>query len=149
MAKFLPKILVDISNAKTAVYSYGHRNPQGMIKHPETGEIWTHEHGPRGGDEINIIQAGKTMDGQKSPMAKTIQGLQLPKTRHFQDWNNPVLLIPSIAPSGMALFQFCLCGLGRSLVVSPYFNYLERLTFENNVLFIVRRSPMESVVFAM
>ena len=36
-----------------------------MFKHPETGEIWTNEHGPRGGDEINIIQKEKTMDGQK------------------------------------------------------------------------------------
>ena len=39
----------------TTVYSYGHRNPQGLAIHPETGEIWESEHGPRGGDEINII----------------------------------------------------------------------------------------------
>ena len=37
-----------VKDAKTAVFSYGHRNPQGMTKHPVTGEIWTHEHGPRG-----------------------------------------------------------------------------------------------------
>ena len=36
-------------NSQKAIYSYGHRNPQGMVTHPETGEIWTHEHGPRGG----------------------------------------------------------------------------------------------------
>jgi len=45
-------------NAKKAIYSYGHRNPQGMFKHPITGKIWTNEHGPRGGDEINIIKKG-------------------------------------------------------------------------------------------
>ena len=45
-------------NAKEAIYSYGHRNPQGMIVHPETGEIWVHEHGPQGGDEINIVKKG-------------------------------------------------------------------------------------------
>ncbi|MDX1470362.1 MAG: PQQ-dependent sugar dehydrogenase, partial [Flavobacteriaceae bacterium] len=39
------------ANAKKAIYSYGHRNPQGMDIHPDTREIWTHEHGPRGGDE--------------------------------------------------------------------------------------------------
>jgi len=50
---------VGIYKAKTAIYSFGHRNPQGMIKHPTTGKIWTHEHGPKGGDEINIIEKGK------------------------------------------------------------------------------------------
>ena len=49
-------------NAKKAIYSYGHRNPQGMFKHPVTGEIWTNEHGPRGGDEINIIKKGKNYE---------------------------------------------------------------------------------------
>ena len=46
-------------NSKKAIYSYGHRNPQGMFLHPETGEIWTNEHGPKGGDEINVIKKGK------------------------------------------------------------------------------------------
>ena len=50
---------VNESGAKKAIFSYGHRNPQGMFKHPLTGEIWTNEHGPRGGDEINIISSGK------------------------------------------------------------------------------------------
>ena len=49
---------VDKANAKQAIFSYGHRNPQGMEIHPETGKIWVHEHGPRGGDEINIIDKG-------------------------------------------------------------------------------------------
>lgn len=40
------------------VYSLGHRNPQGMTIHPLTGAVWTNEHGPQGGDEINIIEAG-------------------------------------------------------------------------------------------
>jgi glucose/arabinose dehydrogenase len=41
-----------------AIYSYGHRNPQGLAKHPTTGAIWDQEHGPKGGDEINIIKKG-------------------------------------------------------------------------------------------
>ncbi|GGA54037.1 PQQ-dependent sugar dehydrogenase [Pelagibacterium lentulum] len=40
------------------IWSYGHRNPQGMAMHPDTGEIWANEHGPRGGDELNRIEAG-------------------------------------------------------------------------------------------
>ena len=48
-----------MNNAKKAIFSYGHRNPQGMETNPFTGEIWTHEHGPKGGDEINIIRIGQ------------------------------------------------------------------------------------------
>lgn len=46
-------------NAKPEIYSYGHRNPQGFAIHPVTGELWETEFGPRGGDEINLIEAGK------------------------------------------------------------------------------------------
>jgi glucose/arabinose dehydrogenase len=47
-----------VANAKEAIYTYGNRNPQGMTKHPVTGAIWEHEHGPQGGDEINIVKKG-------------------------------------------------------------------------------------------
>lgn len=47
------------SDARPEIWSYGHRNQQGAALHPETGRLWTHEHGPRGGDEINIPEAGK------------------------------------------------------------------------------------------
>lgn len=47
------------SDARAEIWSYGHRNIQGMAVHPATGVLWTHEHGPRGGDEINLPQAGR------------------------------------------------------------------------------------------
>jgi glucose/arabinose dehydrogenase len=47
------------AGARGEIWSYGHRNPQGAALNPRTGQLWTHEHGPRGGDEINIPQAGK------------------------------------------------------------------------------------------
>ncbi len=50
---------VDQPGAYDAIFSYGHRNIQGMSIHPETGDVWTTEHGPRGGDEVNRIQLGK------------------------------------------------------------------------------------------
>ncbi|RFA30419.1 hypothetical protein CAI21_04905 [Alkalilimnicola ehrlichii] len=50
---------VDREDAKPAIYSYGHRNAQGMTLHPETGVLWQHEHGPRGGDEVNLPRAGE------------------------------------------------------------------------------------------
>ena len=49
---------VNEANARPEIWSYGHRNPQGLAIHPETGDIWTHEHGPQGGDELNRIQPG-------------------------------------------------------------------------------------------
>ncbi|MFO7817218.1 MAG: PQQ-dependent sugar dehydrogenase [Desulfovibrionales bacterium] len=49
---------VDEEDAHPAIYSYGHRNSQGMTRHPETGEIWQNEHGEYGGDEINILERG-------------------------------------------------------------------------------------------
>ncbi|AZZ97839.1 PQQ-dependent sugar dehydrogenase [Pseudoalteromonas sp. R3] len=89
-------------DARKSVYSYGHRNPQGMAMHPKTGEIWTHEHGPRGGDEINIIKPGLNYgwpvityginyNGTKITDETTRDGMQQP------NW----VWVPSIAPSGM------------------------------------------------
>jgi aldose sugar dehydrogenase len=49
---------VDRAGAVSSIWSYGHRNPQGLAIHPETGALWENEHGPRGGDEINHIQPG-------------------------------------------------------------------------------------------
>src|SRR5690606_15583601 len=47
------------------IFSYGHRNVQGLTVHPETGEIWAHEHGPRGGDEVNILKPAPTTAGRQ------------------------------------------------------------------------------------
>jgi glucose/arabinose dehydrogenase len=58
MEEFLQTTFVGKTGVKEAIYSYGHRNPQGLAKHPTTGAIWDQEHGPKGGDEINIIKKG-------------------------------------------------------------------------------------------
>jgi glucose/arabinose dehydrogenase len=49
---------VGTSGAKPEIWSYGHRNPQGLVIHPTTGDVWATEHGPQGGDELNLIQKG-------------------------------------------------------------------------------------------
>lgn len=49
---------VGTDGALADIYSYGHRNPQGLAVHPETGAIWSNEHGPQGGDEVNLVEAG-------------------------------------------------------------------------------------------
>ncbi|NKB20548.1 MAG: PQQ-dependent sugar dehydrogenase [Alphaproteobacteria bacterium] len=93
------------SHSKPEIYSFGHRNPQGMALHPQTGAIWTHEHGARGGDEINIIRPGRNYgwpvithgidyDGSKIGIGKSAPGMEQP----FYYW------VPSIAPAGMAFY---------------------------------------------
>lgn len=93
----------DKSGKVTSLYTYGNRNPQGMALHPETGELWETEHGPRGGDEINIIKPGKNYgwplttygidySGAKITDKVTAPGIEPP----IHHWT------PSIGPSGMA-----------------------------------------------
>jgi len=125
---------VGVAGAKPAIYSYGHRNPQGMIFHPKRKELWVHEHGPRGGDEINIIKKGKNygwpistygINYSGTPIKSDIdqtEGIELPI--HY--W------IPSIAPSGMCYVDSSKYPQwkGNLLVGSLSFAYLERLVLE-------------------
>lgn len=96
---------VSTDNALPEIYSYGHRNIQGMALHPQTQAVWIHEHGPRGGDEINILKAGENYGwpevthginywGTKITDKKTAEGMEDP----IHQWT------PSIAPSGMAFY---------------------------------------------
>ncbi len=93
---------VDEPNAKKAIYSYGHRNPQGMILHPTTGEIWVHEHGPKGGDEINIIKKGANYGWPILTYGENYSGTSITSETSRPGMEGPIYYwIPSIAPSGM------------------------------------------------
>jgi glucose/arabinose dehydrogenase len=93
-------------DALPEIFSYGNRNVQGAALHPATGELWTHEHGPQGGDELNVIRAGVNYGwpvityGVNYGMGTTIgegtrkAGMAQP----LYSW------VPSIAPSGMAFY---------------------------------------------
>ena len=94
---------VNVKNAKTAVYSFGHRNPQGMEINPFTGEIWSHEHGPRGGDEINIVKKGKNYGWPKASFGINYIGTKFTDETSIKGMEDPLYQwTPSIAPSGMA-----------------------------------------------
>jgi len=94
---------VDLENAKTAIYSYGHRNPQSLTIHPKTGAIWETEHGPRGGDEINIIEAGKNYGWPEITYGINYSGSQITEEVAKDGMEQPLhYWVPSIAPSGMA-----------------------------------------------
>lgn len=93
---------IAIENTKTAIYSYGHRNPQGMVIHPETRDIWTHEHGPKGGDEINIIKAGKNYGWPIITNGINYIGTKITDQTSKPGMEEPLhYWTPSIAPSGM------------------------------------------------
>ena len=90
-------------NAKEAIYSYGHRNPQGMILNPETGEIWVHEHGPQGGDEINVVKAGANYGWPVVTYGENYDGTPITEERSRPEFEDPIFYwLPSIAPSGFA-----------------------------------------------
>ncbi len=91
------------AGAKTAIYSYGHRNPQGLVVNPNTGEIWENEHGPRGGDEVNLIEAGKNYGWPAITYGINYDGTQITQEVAQEGMEQPLhYWVPSIAPSGMA-----------------------------------------------
>lgn len=86
-----------------SIYNYGHRNPQGMTIHPETGQIWTNEHGPRGGDEINIEEPGKNYGWPVITYGINYNGKPISNLTAKAGMVQPVhYWIPSIGPSGLA-----------------------------------------------
>lgn len=122
-------------NAKNAIYSYGHRNPQGMILHPETGELWTHEHGPRGGDEINIIKSGKNYGWPLVSYGINYSGTKFTDNTSLPGMEQPIhYWVPSIAPSGMTFITSDIYPewKGNLLVGSLKFQYLNRCVMSNN-----------------
>jgi len=134
---------VNDANAKTAIYSYGHRNPQGMTKHPVTGEIWTHEHGPQGGDEINITKKGKNYGWPKISYGINYDGTTLTENTALPNMEQPLFYwVPSIAPSGFEIVSSDKYPewKGDLLVGSLKFQYVERLILEENK--VVKREKL-------
>ncbi len=97
---------VDESGAGPGIYSYGHRNPQGMIMHPDTGDIWLHEHGPQGGDEVNRIRPGANYGWPLATFGENYGGGRFAPEPPLAGTVSPVHhWTPSIAPSGLAIYQ--------------------------------------------
>ncbi len=134
---------VNESNAKTAIYSYGHRNPQGMVLNPNTGDIWVHEHGPRGGDEINIISKGKNYGWPVISYGINYSGTTFTDITEKEGMEQPLFYwVPSIAPCGMAYVSSDNYPEWKDnlLIGSLKFEYLERLVLENNK--VVKREKL-------
>ena len=93
------------AGAKPEIWSYGHRNIQGAALHPATGELWTHEHGPRGGDEVNIARAGRNYGWPVITYGREYHGPKIGEGTAKAGMEQPLHhWVPSIAPSGMAFY---------------------------------------------
>jgi glucose/arabinose dehydrogenase len=126
---------VDSADAKTAIYSFGHRNPQGLALNPKTGDIWSHEHGPKGGDEINILDKGKNYGWRKVTYGVGYSDEIISEFTELPGMENPIhYWVPSIAPCGMTFVTSDKYPewKGNLLIGSLKFQYLNRVVLENN-----------------
>lgn len=95
------------ADARPEIWSYGHRNVQGLAIHPETGEVWANEHGPQGGDELNLIQPGKNYGWPVVGFGVNYKtGLAIHKGTHGPDMEQPKhVWVPSIGISGLMVYS--------------------------------------------
>ena len=87
------------------IWSLGHRNPQGAALHPGTGELWMVEHGPRGGDELNIVRAGKNYGWPLYTYGREYSGGKIGEEASPPGFEPPIhSWVPSVSPSGLAFY---------------------------------------------
>jgi glucose/arabinose dehydrogenase len=97
---------VSRAGARPEIWTYGHRNIQGIAVHPETGDVWTNEHGPQGGDELNRLQAGANYGWPVIGFGVNYNtGLAIHTGTHRQGMQQPIhVWVPSIGISGMMIY---------------------------------------------
>ena len=94
------------ADARAEIWTYGHRNPQGLAVDPETATVWEEEHGPRGGDEINRLAAGGNYGWPLATNGIDYDGTLISERAHSPDFISPLIVwAPSIAPSGLAIYR--------------------------------------------
>ncbi len=91
---------------KPQIYSLGHRNVQGLAYDAQTNTLWEHEHGPRGGDELNRIKPGANYGWPLATTGRDYQGARISPYETFEGTIDPIHdWVPSIAPSGLAIYR--------------------------------------------
>ena len=126
---------VKTPGAMPSIYSYGHRNPQGTAIHPVTGELWVSEHGPRGGDELNLIIPGHNYGWPVISYGINYDGTVLTELTEKEGLEQPVSYwTPSIAPCGMTFITGDRYSKWKDnlLVGSLRFQYLERVVLNGH-----------------
>ena len=94
------------ADARPELYSIGHRNPQGMAREAATGRIYAVEHGPKGGDELNLIEPGVNYGWPVITHGKSYMGFKIGEGTHKEGMAQPVhYWVPSISPSGLMIYD--------------------------------------------
>ncbi len=97
---------IGTKGSKPEIYSYGHRNVQGIALRPGTAQVWAHEHGPRGGDELNLLKPGANYGWPAITYGIDYSGAIISDKTEAPGMEQPaVYWVPSIAPSGMAFYD--------------------------------------------
>ncbi len=123
-------------SALPEIYTYGHRNVQGAALHPVTGDVWTNEHGPQGGDELNILKAGTNYGWPVITYGVNyITGTKIGEGTHKTGMAQPIhKWVPSIAPGSMTFYtgDAFPSWKGSLFVTAMRFMWLTRLTLEGD-----------------
>ena len=94
------------AGARPEIWSYGHRNQQGLAYDPVTQRLYEHEHGPRGGDEVNIIEKGGNYGWPVATHGRDYSGASISPFKTYKGMIDGVVVwVPSIAPSGLAVYR--------------------------------------------
>jgi aldose sugar dehydrogenase len=126
---------VDSAGAMPEIWTYGNRNIQGMALHPETGKLWSHEHGPKGGDEINLMEKGGNYGWPLATHGINYDGTVITPDTTLPGMIDPVLhWTPSIAPCGLAFVNSPEYEKwnGNMLVGALAGQHIHRVVFEGN-----------------
>jgi len=123
------------NNMVASIWTYGNRNPQGLVFDEETKTVWEHEHGPKGGDELNLVKKGVNYGWPIASYGINYIGTKFTDITEREDFQSPVAYwVPSIAPSGMAIIK----GEnypkwnGDILTGSLKFDYISRIKVDGN-----------------
>ena len=122
-------------NARPEIWSYGQRNPQGLAFRPGTDQLWEQEHGPQGGDEVNLIEKGKNYGWPVIGYGVDYGGAKIHESTHKAGMEQPLWYwVPSIAPSGMAFYTGDLFPKwkGNLFIGALKFQLLARLELDGN-----------------
>ncbi len=87
------------------IYTLGHRNTLGLMLHPQTGELWQHENGPNGGDEVNILAPGRNYGWPEISFGRNYSGDRITEHPTREGMESPIIVwLPAIAAAGMAVY---------------------------------------------
>ncbi len=126
---------LNVSGANPTIYSYGHRNPQGLTMNRITGQVWSTEHGPMGGDELNLVNMGKNYGWPEITYGRNYDGTAITDFTEKPGMEQPVIhWTPSIAVFSLDFYRGDLFSKWRNniLVSSLKYRELKRLTLDGD-----------------